>query len=367
MKSKLKEIFEIFKETSLHSAFRYLLFKTSLKIPSFFLKNKETDNKNILIGAGTYASSILMPSMSNAKILPNQIISKSNTSANNLANAWGFKNGDMTLKNFIVEDFDTNALVIATPHETHPEYIEIALKKDVYTYCEKPVAINKKGIIKLNNLVKHHSDNNKIMIGFNRRFAPAILKIMNLDFIENRKLPLELTYRINFGKRVDNSMTDENSGGGRLIGAGCHYVDLINFIIKSDVKDIYAVSSSDENTFSAVINFSDSSIATIIFTSDGDRNYDSKEEISISSSGHMIKINDFKKLKIDGKKHNIPKNSYGAFNAMSSFSASMNSKSAVPVSLTDGIISTSITLAIQESLKSKTKVSFSQYMEKLNQ
>lgn len=367
MKSKLKEIFEIFKETSLHSVFRYVLFKTSIKIPSFLLKNKETDNQNILIGAGTYASSILMPSMSNAKILPNQIISKSNTSANNLANAWGFKNGDMSLKSFIEEDFDTNALVIATPHETHPEYIEIALKKYVYTYCEKPVAINKKGIIKLNNLVKQHSDNNKIMIGFNRRFAPAILKIMNLDFIKNRKLPIELTYRINFGKRVDNSMTDESSGGGRLIGAGCHYVDLINFIIKSDVKDIYAVSSSDENTFSAVINFSDSSIATIIFTSDGDRKYDSKEEISISSSGHMIKINDFKKLKIDGKKLNISKNSYGAFNAMSSFSASIYSKSAVPVTLTDGIISTSITLAIQESLKSKTKVSFSQYMEKLNQ
>ena len=32
--------------------------------------------------------------------------------------------------------------VVATPNNTHPDFIEFALKRDLYTYCEKPVAID---------------------------------------------------------------------------------------------------------------------------------------------------------------------------------------------------------------------------------
>lgn len=362
----IKEMINIFNQTSFEGLIRYIAYKQAINLNFSLINRKSNSVKLILLGSGTYAASILLPSMSIAKILPNHIISKSNVSANNLSNAWGLKNSDFSIESIKHRDFNTDAMVIATPHETHPEYIAIALDKNIYAYCEKPVAIDKTGIIKLNNLLSKHPDNNRIMIGFNRRFSPAISKIMDLDFITNRKKPLELTYRINFGKRIQNSMSNIYSGGGRLIGAGCHYTDLINYIVNSEIKDIYAVSGSDENTFSAVINFFDSSIATIIFTSEGDRDFDYKEEISISSSGHMIKINDFKKLKINGKTTKISKNTYGAVNAMQKFSMSVKNSNKVPISLADGILATSITLAIQESIDTKSKINFSNYMETMN-
>ena len=139
------------------------------------------------------------------------------------------------------------------------------------------------------------------MIGFNRRFSPAIKKISTLDCILRRKKPLEITYRVNFGKRINNSMSNTSSGGGRLIGAGCHYVDLICHIVGKEIKYLFAQSSKDEDTFSVLFRFVDNSIATLIFTSDGNRNFDTKEEIFISSDGQNIRIKDFKNLKINKK------------------------------------------------------------------
>ena len=115
-----------------------------------------------------------------------------------------------------------------------------------------------------------------------------------------KKKPLEITYRVNFGKRINNSMSNTSSGGGRLIGAGCHYVDLICHIVKGN-KYLFAQSSKDEDTFSVLFRFVDNSIATLIFTSDGNRNFDTKEEIFISSDGQNIRIKDFKNLKINKK------------------------------------------------------------------
>lgn len=366
MLNYFKEMLDIIKQTSLTSFIRYLAFKNSISLNFLNFYNKPKSKKTVLLGSGTYAASILLPAMSKMNLLPHLIVSRSHLTSSKLSKAWGLPNSGISIDDFMNSDIsDLQALVIATPNNTHPYFIEFALKRDLYTYCEKPVAVDLDGIKKLFELRDRYPNSKKVMIGFNRRFSPAIKKVLALDWIFRRKEPLEITYRVNFGKRISNSLSNDVSGGGRLIGAGCHYVDLICHIIGKEIKYLYAQSGMDENTYSVLFKFIDNSIANLIFTSDGNRDFGSKEEISISSEGHNIRIIDFKNLKIDKKKYFIYRRTYGAFEAMNSFYQSVSESKSVQVPLLDGIIATCVTLAIRESIESNTKIVFSEFKNNL--
>ena len=203
-----------------------------------------------------------------------------------------FTNGSITsrnianvLKNVIaiekLKDIpETDAVLIGSPHKLHPSHLHYFIKKKNYIYCEKPVAIDVKGLEFLKENVIKYKNKSNIMIGFNRRFAPLIQKLKQIDHFKNQKL--EITYRVNFGQYIQNNLTDEKIGGGRIIGTCCHYVDLIAYISNSQIVEVsaFGIKNSDgtqnENTFTALLRLSNGSVATLIFTSLGERKYYAK-------------------------------------------------------------------------------------------
>jgi polar amino acid transport system substrate-binding protein len=166
---------------------------------------------------------------------------------------------------------------------------------------------------------------------------------------------MEIHYRVNFGEKVDNAMSNTLIGGGRIHGAGCHYVDLIEYIVGSKVTHVSAASpmfdgNVDLNTFVATLHHEDGSIASLVFTSEGKRKNDTKEEIFISCQGHNARLVDFQELRLDRKKYRYFRHRYGALDTMRKFIYARNQNEAVPVSLSDGINATIVTLAIEKSI-----------------
>ena len=114
--------------------------------------------------------------------------------------------------------------------------------------------------------------------------------------------------------------------------------------------------SQNENTFSAILKLSNGSIATLIFTSVGERKYYSKEIINISGNGMIANIIDFHTLLINGKTYKNYINNYGALDCWRSFHNVVNNNQKTPISLDDGIKATEVTLAIKKSLQSNGKL-----------
>ena len=85
----------------------------------------------------------------------------------------------------------------------------------------------------LTDIVKAYNDNPvPLMVGFNRRFAPLVQKMKCLT--AQLKYPVSMHYRINAGFISENSwIQDEESGGGRIIGEVCHFVDLLSYLAGS--------------------------------------------------------------------------------------------------------------------------------------
>ena len=70
----------------------------------------------------------------------------------------------------IIKAKDVDAILIATPTDTHADYIELAAKAGKAILCEKPVSLSVARIEKCLKTVE--KTRAKLMIGFNRRFDP---------------------------------------------------------------------------------------------------------------------------------------------------------------------------------------------------
>jgi predicted dehydrogenase len=75
-----------------------------------------------------------------------------------------------------------------------------------------------------------------LMVGFNRRFAPHSVKARQL--LKGVTEPKCLIMTVNAGAIPLNHWTqDRDAGGGRLIGEGCHFVDLLRFLVGAPITD----------------------------------------------------------------------------------------------------------------------------------
>jgi predicted dehydrogenase len=92
---------------------------------------------------------------------------------------------------------------------------------------------------------------------------------------------------------------DMQSGGGRIIGEACHYIDLITFLTGSIVESVVMNAlgpHTAENTDNAVIllKYQNGSQGVINYFSNGSKAY-SKERVEIYSQGRTMVLDNFRK------------------------------------------------------------------------
>lgn len=141
------------------------------------------------------------------------------------------------------------------------------------------------------------------MVGFNRRFAPFVEKIKAT--LAGRRYPLSMHYRINAGFIPSGTwIQDIESGGGRIIGEVCHFVDLLSFITDAKPVKISAESLSmpdsryrSDDNLQITIRFSDGSVGSINYVASGNKAAP-KEYLEIFGNGTAIMMDDFKTLSI---------------------------------------------------------------------
>ena len=98
-------------------------------------------------------------------------------------------------------------------------------------------------------------------------------------------------------------MLDPEIGDGRLIGEGCHFIDLICYLANSEVmKVVGGFLGSDSPTLRSRDNFaiticsSNGDRGTIVYSGQGNANL-SKERLEVFVAGRVVVIDDFKSFK----------------------------------------------------------------------
>ena len=258
------------------------------------------------IGAGSFAQKFLLPNVAKQGNMI-AVATASGNSAANIAKKYGFETATGNYRD-IVENKNINTVFIATRHNLHGKQVLEALQAGKNVFVEKPLALKPEELESiaelykkiLNKQVENPSSRIPIvMVGFNRRFAPLVKKMMNVIGNETVKA---INYRINVGHIPPDHWTqDPEIGGGRIVGEVCHFVDLCMYIAGSKPVTVNAFAMEEplhlKDTLTVNIKFENGSIASIAYFANGSKSM-GKEYLEVYSSGITAVLTDFKQLDV---------------------------------------------------------------------
>ena len=139
-----------------------------------------------------------------------------------------------------------------------------------------------------------------LMVGFNRRFAPQIVKLKSL--LATVKAPKAFVMTVNAGAIPREHWTQQRAvGGGRIIGEACHFIDLLRHLAGAPITAVTATSlrtpggdvNGDNATLSLV--FEDGSTGTIHYLANGHRAFP-KERLEVFCGGRIVQLANFRKM-----------------------------------------------------------------------
>ena len=250
-----------------------------------------------LIGPGNFSKGVIAPCLAKTKARLKYVVGRSNPGqAHHLAKRSGFEQVSTDIDK-VLNDPEVNTVVIATGHDSHASLVCRALESGKHVFVEKPLAIRDDELQKIIE-AKNRYDNLQLMVGFNRRFSPHSLKMKEL--LKARSEPLAMTYTVNAGNiPPDVPVHDLEVGGGRIIGEGCHFIDLLYFFADSPIIRVSAMRMEKgpvikDDKMTIQLAFEDGSIGTVHYFANGSKSFP-KEQLTVFSEGRILHLDNFRK------------------------------------------------------------------------
>jgi predicted dehydrogenase/threonine dehydrogenase-like Zn-dependent dehydrogenase len=259
-----------------------------------------------LLGPGGFASGVLVPAFAATGATLAVVGGGSGPSAEAMTRKGSFARAAASEAELIA-DPGVNAVVIATRHGSHASLSRAALDAGKHVFCEKPLALD---AAELDDVLSAASTAERVLtVGFNRRFAPHIRALR--EFIAPVDGPLSLVYRVSAGHVPPASwLHDLESGGGRIIGECCHFLDVAAYLTASSIAEVHArgfgspelpLQAHDNVMISATL--ADGSVATIAYLASGSPGVP-KERLEVFGGTRTAVLDDFTSLDLfDGDKH----------------------------------------------------------------
>lgn len=256
-----------------------------------------------VIGAGNYASRVLIPALKAAGAQLHTIVTSGGLSGALTGRRDGFAVAS-TDASSVLADPAVDTVVIATRHDSHADLTVKALSHGKHVFVEKPLALDMAEAAAVQAVYSDaHQEGAgpQLMVGFNRRFAPQIVKMKQL--LEQVVEPKSFLMVMNAGKIPASHWTqDETIGGGRIVGEACHFVDLMRFLAGSPITDVAARRMGDtpsieitEDKASITLSFEDGSFGTIMYLANGSSAFP-KERIEVFTAGRILQIDNFRRM-----------------------------------------------------------------------
>jgi predicted dehydrogenase len=189
-----------------------------------------------------------------------------------------------------------NAVMIGTRHHLHAPLVLKALQGGKHTFVEKPLCLTREELAQIDEAMA--STAGSVMVGFNRRFAPATVTMMRT--LQHIPGPKTLAFQVNAGALApDHWYANVEESGGRVLGEACHFFDFACHVLGRPVKVTAQTIGRPTvpDSVTAQIEFADGSSAQVIYSAAGDSAFP-KESFRVFGNGVVIECENFMKLSI---------------------------------------------------------------------
>jgi predicted dehydrogenase len=306
------------------------------------------------VGAGNYASSMLLPHL--AKLSAASLAHVATTKSLSAANAqrkFGFMTAS-TDANSVFEDESLDAIFIVTRHATHATLVCRALETGKAVFVEKPLALTHEEANQVAEVVEK-TGNDRLMVGFNRRFAP-LLQAMRKDFGAAANTS-SARYLVNAGPLAKDSWyLNDEAEGSRFTGEGGHFIDTLSWWADSLAEEVYAVRGPEKGDVQATFRFANGGSGTVAYLTGGSARYP-KETMDATGGGRSARLDNFRSAAVwTGRGTRTAKarggQDKGQRSELEQFVEAVRTGAPMPISLESLLATTRATIAVGESLLS---------------
>jgi len=167
-------------------------------------------------------------------------------------------------------------------------------------FCEKPLCLTLDELGEIEAEAAQHPDR-LLMVGFNRRFAPHVVRMREL--LSTVGEPKSFIVTVNAGAIPPSHWTQDRAvGGGRIVGEGCHFVDLVRHLAGASIVGSHAVAlgrhpalAVRDDKATITLEFTDGSVGTIHYLANGERGFP-KERVEVFCGGRVLQLDNFRRL-----------------------------------------------------------------------
>ncbi|MFG2129234.1 bi-domain-containing oxidoreductase [Streptomyces sp. NPDC048751] len=331
----------------------------AVAVPSVNVKRSQarasgTPVRLAFVGAGNYATSMLLPHLAQRDgVELSTVVTTTALSAANAQRKFGFAEATTDL-DAVLGDKSIDAVFVVTRHSSHAELTRQALLAGKTVFVEKPLALTEDELAGVLAAVKE-SGNDRLQVGFNRRFAPLLQEARKR--FGARTGPANLRYLVNAGRLQHGSWyLQQGTEGSRFAGEGGHFIDTASWLLESDPVSVYATATSGHEDLQVVLRYPDGSTATISYVTTGPAGFP-KETLDLVADGRALRLDDFVRATVyDGRRKRwvssrLPKARDKGQNAeLAAFVKAVRTGGPMPVPLESLVATTAATLAVQTGL-----------------
>jgi len=251
------------------------------------------------IGAGSFATRHLLPAFRATEARLKWVATRSGVSAVSAARRFRIEHATSDAEQ-VLSDPEVNAVVIATRHDSHSRFVCRALAAGKHVFVEKPLALDRSQLLEIHRertAAHRRGEQPVLLVGFNRRFAPHVCRIARL--LQSVSEPKAFVMTVNAGELPADHWTQHPQlGGGRIIGEGCHFVDLLLHLAGQPVVQVQALPlgrRKSADALTCLLQFADGSTGAIHYFSNGHRAFP-KERLDVFAAGRVLQLDNFCRL-----------------------------------------------------------------------
>ncbi|APE25796.1 MULTISPECIES: bi-domain-containing oxidoreductase [Streptomyces] len=304
------------------------------------------------VGAGNYATSMLLPHLARREgVELSTVVTTTALSAANARRKFGFASATTDL-DAVLGDPSVDAVFVVTRHSSHAELTRKALLAGKTVFVEKPLALTEDELAGVLAAVEE-SGNDRLQVGFNRRFAPLLQEARSR--FGPRTGPASLRYLVNAGRLQHGSWyLQQGTEGSRFAGEGGHFIDTASWLLGADPVSVYATAPAGNDDLQVVLRYPDGSTATISYVTTGPAGYP-KETLDLIADGRVLRLDDFVRASVHGGRRwvssRLPQARNKGQNAeLAAFVKAVRTGGPMPVPLESLVATTAATLAVRTAL-----------------
>jgi predicted dehydrogenase/threonine dehydrogenase-like Zn-dependent dehydrogenase len=303
------------------------------------------------VGAGNYASSMLLPHLAeNEGAELAHVATTTSLSALNAQRRFGFAQAS-TDTSAVLGDESIDAVFIVTRHRSHADLVCRALEAGKAVYVEKPLALSIAELERVLDVVGK-TGNDRLMVGFNRRFAPLFVDLRSR--FGSPPGPGLVRYSVNAGPLGRGSWYGGGAQGSRFEGEGGHFIDSIGWWLEAVPTVVHATGIDGEDDLVVSLRFDDGSVGSITYATNGNPRAP-KESFEASGGGRTARLDNFRRSTLWSGRRRQTQRVLGGIDKgqraqLGAFLQAVQSGAPMPIPLASIVATTRATVAASRSL-----------------